>query len=208
MRDIQAAGARIVVCNLPEGVRTVLRGLPGLRSQLPIAESVDEARASLRASNVDATDVPEHAVLLALLEGSDVAVGAKLASSAAKEIRASVVGVCLVEVARNLPLASPLPDAEADANLRVQAAGVELKRLSVPFTGHIERVRDCADGLLTSIRDHQASVVVVAVPPGLAVAERMRSLLDTVLRRAPCTVVIARGALDAEAYGVGGMGSQ
>src|SRR5215470_1559686 len=50
IKDIQAAGARMVVCNLPPEVLQVIRSVPGVRSQLPIANSVDEARASLRLS--------------------------------------------------------------------------------------------------------------------------------------------------------------
>src|SRR5260221_6268820 len=50
MRDIQAAGARIVVCSLPENVMQVLRTVRTVRSQLPIASCLEEARASLRLS--------------------------------------------------------------------------------------------------------------------------------------------------------------
>ena len=48
MKDIQGEGARIVVCNLPPKVQDVIRCVPGVRSQLPIANTMEEARASLR----------------------------------------------------------------------------------------------------------------------------------------------------------------
>ena len=48
MRDIEAARARIIVASLPENVLTVIKTVPGVRSQLPIAASVEEARASLQ----------------------------------------------------------------------------------------------------------------------------------------------------------------
>ena len=41
MRDIEAARSRIIVANLPEKVLAVLKSVPGVRSQLPIAESVE-----------------------------------------------------------------------------------------------------------------------------------------------------------------------
>src|SRR2546423_14889910 len=47
MKDIQGAGSRIVVCNLPENVLRVVKSTPGIRSQLPLATSKEEARASL-----------------------------------------------------------------------------------------------------------------------------------------------------------------
>src|SRR5207249_2179189 len=50
MRDIQGEGSRIIVCCLPENVLQVIRNVPGVRSQLPIAGSVEEARSSLRLS--------------------------------------------------------------------------------------------------------------------------------------------------------------
>src|SRR5437879_2535309 len=52
MRDIQGEGARIVLVNLPDNVLQVMRCVPGVRSQLPIAKSEEEARASLRVGAV------------------------------------------------------------------------------------------------------------------------------------------------------------
>ncbi|HEY3283294.1 MAG TPA: STAS domain-containing protein [Armatimonadota bacterium] len=43
----QAKGKRILFCNLPENAREQVKRIPGLRSQLPIANSLEEARQSL-----------------------------------------------------------------------------------------------------------------------------------------------------------------
>ena len=48
MRDIESARARIIVASLPQNVLTVIKTVPGVRSQLPIAASVEAARASLK----------------------------------------------------------------------------------------------------------------------------------------------------------------
>src|SRR2546423_14865634 len=48
MKDIQGEGARIIVVNLPEQILEVIRSVPGVRSQLPIARTIEEARASFR----------------------------------------------------------------------------------------------------------------------------------------------------------------
>ena len=48
MRDIESARARILVASLPQKVLTVIKTVPGVRSQLPIAASVEAARASLK----------------------------------------------------------------------------------------------------------------------------------------------------------------
>src|SRR6185503_16538120 len=48
MRDIQAGGAKMIVNGVPEPILQVIRSVPGVRSQLPIANTIAEARASLR----------------------------------------------------------------------------------------------------------------------------------------------------------------
>src|ERR1051325_11176998 len=41
MHDIQSEGARIIVVNLPDNVLDMIRSVPGVRSQLPIARSIE-----------------------------------------------------------------------------------------------------------------------------------------------------------------------
>src|SRR2546427_6372240 len=60
MRDITGEGSRIIVCALPDNVLQVLRSVPGVRSQLPIANSVEEARASLRLSTKSPSSAHER----------------------------------------------------------------------------------------------------------------------------------------------------
>src|SRR6476469_754974 len=51
MRDIEAAKSRILVVSLPQQVLAVCKTVPGVRSQLPIADTIEDARASLRMAN-------------------------------------------------------------------------------------------------------------------------------------------------------------
>src|SRR5579862_4697127 len=70
VRDIQGEGARIVFVNLPDHVLQVVRTVPGVRSQLPIAASEAEARASLRMGRATVADaerpVVENSILIPL----------------------------------------------------------------------------------------------------------------------------------------------
>src|SRR5947209_19925430 len=50
-RDIEATKSPILVVSLPQQVLAVCKTVPGVRSQLPIADTIEEARASLRMAN-------------------------------------------------------------------------------------------------------------------------------------------------------------
>ena len=50
MDYIERYRARIVVCALPENVMGCIRATPGVRSRLPVTETLEEARASLKLS--------------------------------------------------------------------------------------------------------------------------------------------------------------
>jgi anti-anti-sigma regulatory factor len=199
MRDIQSAGARIMVCNLPETVMGVLRTVPGVRSQLPIARSVEEARGSLRLSGEAPSAelsqaASDHAIIVPLAEGLDVEYAVIVAGRIARELRLPLHFVCLLVVARHLPLGAPLPEAEEEANHLIEQAGGAAARVSVPFTRHVERVRDAQEGMLQAIRSYRASHVVLSVHADVVDQDEYVNLIHVLLHRAPCNVVIARQA--------------
>ncbi|MCC6729865.1 MAG: universal stress protein [Chthonomonadales bacterium] len=196
MRDIQAAGARIVVCNLPANVLEVLRGVPGVRSQLPIANSVEEARDSLRMLGTGVTEVSHNAVLVPLLDGIDVEHAIRIAGRVAQAERHPLVLLGFLEVARTLPLGTPLPEAEASAKTLLESAAALARRSGLPNRVHLERVRDLQDGVLHAIRSYGSAHVVLAVEPLRANDELFANIMDALLHRAPCDVVIARRAIE------------
>src|SRR2546421_4878662 len=157
MKDIQSAGARIMVCNLPDNVLQVIRSVPGVRSQLPLANSEEEARASLRlggaAPSADSDRPPAAGgVIVPLLPGLDVEHALMIAGRVAKEHRAQIHLVYVMEVARNLPLTSALCEEEGAAQSVLNQALQHAKRQNVLPTAHVERVRDVVEGLLHALK--------------------------------------------------------
>ncbi|MBM3493429.1 MAG: STAS domain-containing protein [Armatimonadetes bacterium] len=192
VKDIQSAGARIVVCNLPEAVLTVLKAVPGVRSQIALSMSVAEARDSLRSAGSCSDEVPDGAILVPLMDGIDTATALRLAATASRE-RALPVGiVTFVVIPRQLPLGAPQPEEEAEAQ-RVAAEGAAVaRRMGLPCAVHLERVRDRGDGLLAALTQHKARMVVVALKTPELEDDARLQLTDMLLRKAPCDVLIAR----------------
>jgi anti-anti-sigma regulatory factor len=197
VKDIESAGARIVVCNLPESVLSVLKTVPGVRSQIAHSMSVGEARDSLRSTGSCSDTVPAEAVIVPLLTGTDTSTAIRLAAVAGRERGVPIGIVTFVVVPRQLPLGAPQPEMEAEAQ-QLAAEGVAAARRSgVPCAVHLERVRDRNDGLLAVLTQYKARVVVVALRRPQNDDETHLDFVDVLIRKAPCDVLIARAAADA-----------
>jgi anti-anti-sigma regulatory factor len=202
MRDIEAAKARIVVANLPDKVLAVLKTIPGVRSQLPIAASIEEARASLRIHNRLTTssagrDSAQRGslILVPLIADLDLTYGAALAARLARSGRAEVRLTYFLEVARTLPLQAPQPELEQAAKDALDQALQYTKQQTVVVAEHVERVRDATEGILAALKSLNASMVVIGAasePVGAESHDQFHHLVDTLLHRAPCEVVIGR----------------
>jgi len=205
MKDIQAAGARIVVCNLPDNVLQVIRSVPGVRSQLPIANSEEEARASLRLSGtapaVTEEEIGEKGIVVPLLPGLDADYAVNIAAQVTRLQRAPVHLVYLLVVARNLPLDTPLPAEEEAANRMLSQAAQAARKHNVLYVSHLERVRDPEEGILQVIKNSKAAHAVLSGFPTQAEDDRFHALVEVLLYRAPCNVLIARRAPETAASG-------
>ena len=197
MKDIQAAGARMIVSGLPSNILQVIRSVPGVRSQLPIAGTVEEARASLRLSGTaHGADIGikpgAGGVIVPLLPGLDAEHAVELAALAARDRRIPIHLVYLLQVARNLPTATPLPEEEASANEMLQLASSAARRHNLASTIHLERVRDAGEGVLKVIQTYQAENLILASFSEAGDSAPFLQLVDTLLRRAPCNVLVGR----------------
>lgn len=204
MRDIEAAKTRIIVVNLPEKVLNVLKTVPGVRSQLPIADSIEAARASLQMHRRTASPAPAPTpaarggggvILVPLMADVDLSYGADLAARIARVSRAEVRLVYLLEVTRTLPLNAPLLEQEQAAQQALAQAAQLIRPHHVTLTEHVERVRDAVDGTLTAIKLYEATLVVVGASSHSIEHEshdRFDTLVDTLLHRASCEVIIGR----------------
>ena len=194
MRDIRSAGSRIVVCNLPDNVLAALRSIPGVKSQLPIATSIEAARSSLKQSSDGHDEALRGCIVVPLAQWTDLGLAVETACRIAKEKRLSLVFVAYLVVARQLALATPLPDEEADATARVDRAVEDARRLNVTALGHVERVRNADEGLFASLREHAAAAAVIAINSAL-LDDTVTRLANDLMKRAECAITIARGAI-------------
>lgn len=193
IRDIQSGGSRIVVSSLPAPVHDVLRTIPGVRSMLPIANTIEEARESLRPAGPAHEALPPNGIVVPVLGEDDHGFALSVACAMARDRRLPVIALTLVEVARNLAIGTPMPEAETRAKDRLdKALGSTPRAGGIQLLGHLERVRSEHEGLIGSLRGHQASAVVLEVGAGLVDDEARQQLVELLITRAPCDVIIAR----------------
>jgi anti-anti-sigma regulatory factor len=202
MRDIEAAHARIIVAHLPENVLAVLKTIPGVRSQLPIATSVEEARASLRMASranipaVNASGKKAQTVLVPLLADVDLTYGAALAARVSRSGRHEVRLVYFMEVGRNLPLNAPMIEEEQAAAETLARAKKLFQGSDAPLYEHVEKVREASDGIMTAIKNYNAELLVFGAGQNLIEGEdandAFHALVEKLLYRAPCEVFVGR----------------
>lgn len=199
IKDITAAGARIMVANLPEAVMPVLRSVPGVRSQLPIASSLEEARDSLKlggARPISRSDrsLGDQPVLIPMIEGFDTEYSLTVASRIAHETHQRISMVYFLEVARNLPIGAPLPEEEAIANRQLEDTTKMAQRMNVSINWHVERTRHLEEGLLHALTQYNVSHVVISAQEDRVGEEQFLAIVELLLHRAPCNVIIGRRA--------------
>ncbi len=206
MRDIEQARARIIVASLPQNVLSVIKTIPGVRSQLPVAASVEAARASLQMQRKAPAPAPTpdatrsgQVILVPLMAEVDLSYGADLAARLAKAARAEVRLVYLLEVTRTLPLNAPLQEQEQAAQESLAKAVGMARRQNIVPQEHIERVREAVDGALAAVKTYSATQIVVGASKHAmdhGDHDRFDALVDTLLHRAPCEVIVGRLSKD------------
>lgn len=193
MKDIEAVGARILVCNLSKPALDVLNQVPGVRSQLAFSLSVDEARQSLRAAEACGALPQDGAVLVPLLPCLDAALAVRVAAATAETRPVGVLGFLVVP--RDLPIGAPLPDQEVELKAALSKAAAQALRLGVTCGTSIERVREIRDGLVTALSEHRASSAVLAWSPEGGAIDEFIALTNYLMYKASCEVVVARSAI-------------
>ena len=158
---IQAHNGRAVVSGLPSDILERIRKIPGARSQLPLAGSVEEARASLAVGGAEA--VPEAkrrpAILVPLLGDWPRAI--EYASDHADRM-ADVHLLYVMEVPRSLPLGVPLPEKEAEATRILSEAEKILGAYGIAGRKMTTRARTAVEGAGRFAADSSPRLVVTA----------------------------------------------
>jgi len=206
MRDIEAAKSRILVVSLPSQVLKVCKTVPGVRSQLPIADSIEEARASLRMANRPGLlrdKKPESGdpsrrvttLLVPIVANMELTYGAELAARLSRGSKADIRLVYFMEVPRTLPLNAPLVEEEQNAQKMLREAVESAKQEGAAASEHVERVRDAGEGILAAAKTYQVDMLVLGAtsePLEGEQHEEFHLLVDTLIHRAPCQVIIGR----------------
>jgi len=200
MDYIERYRARIVVCDLPDVVMEVIRAVPGVRSRLPIAGTLEEARASLRLagpgpSRAVAGNRPPLDILVPLLNGDNPAAATSLACRLAsvdggsRKVRLHLAYI--LEVPRHLPLTAPLPEEEAAAAQALSAAVNSARCEGVNAEPLVTRARDVGEEIVTQAAVLSASLIVLGYLPTDDPADtRLARMTRQVLDRAPCEVIL------------------
>jgi anti-anti-sigma regulatory factor len=202
MDFIEAQDARVIVAAVPENVREVLRSVPEVRSQLPIARSVEEARHSLDLL-VDPEGVkprpagPKLArIVLLLTEGDACPELFELAGEMAEAVHAEMVVTYVVIVPRNLPIQAPMADEEQVAAKELEAAKKDLAARNIPYSIVLERGRDVASALETVVKETGAIRVLCALSAKERELDDQLKALRSVLTKIALPVVIVRPRME------------
>lgn len=189
---IQKHGARIVLCDIPDHVMEVLRRVPGVRSQLPVACTMRQARASLGLPSVyEGTEgSPEKVVLLPIWEGIDAQYAAQHALHLTRDQHGVLHIVYILVVPQKLALSTPMPEQEEVAQHTMELVENMAKRARVRVEKRVERCRDLARGIVMTAEQERATQLVLGITPGDALATD--DLLTAVLQKAPCEVLVVR----------------
>jgi anti-anti-sigma regulatory factor/nucleotide-binding universal stress UspA family protein len=158
---IQAHHARVVAAGLSPQIQDEMRRIPGARSQLPLAASIEEARASLAIGGAEA--VPESrrkpSILVPLLGQWRKAVDyAALHADRNTELHLLYV----LEIPRSMPLGVPLPDKEQEALHTLDEAEKELGKHGYTVRRMITRARSGIEGAARFAADTRPRLVVDA----------------------------------------------
>jgi len=161
-RYITSHNARIVVAGLAPELLEIGKSVPGVRSQLPLADSVAEARASLRL--VEITPQRGRARIAAVAPMLGVWQRAvyhcdRLAVGEDCEIHL----VDLMKVPRTLPIGTPLPEREAEGQRRLEEARKAIGDSRMKCFTHVERTRSNASGLTEFVKRLEADFAVISV---------------------------------------------
>jgi anti-anti-sigma regulatory factor/nucleotide-binding universal stress UspA family protein len=196
-RDIEAQGARIILCNVPRDVLDAMRSVPGASSQLPVARGADEARSAFRLlhGKSSLTTAGHTSILVPFLGPGDAEIAVPLACRLAPRERALIHLLYVVPVPRALPLGAPLGDLECLVEAELTRGEAIVRQKNIPVRRHIEQTRLISDAILNSARRLDAPVIVLGLRDlGESDQTEREETLLTLLRQAPSEVVIARAA--------------
>lgn len=188
---IQTQNARIVVASLHDSILAEIKKIPGVRSQLVVAGSVEEGLASLESGSENGKKevISKPFVLVPLMGMYNRALEFAAAEAAAR--RAELHLLYVLQIPRNQPLGASIPALEQEAQLTLDQAEKALKRSGVKVRKYTTRARDLIEGAAKYAADTKPLLLLVAYSKEEMTREGMRCpLVSALCHEAPCDVAI------------------
>jgi anti-anti-sigma regulatory factor len=195
--------ARIVVAAVPSHVKEVLRQVPDVRSQLPEAATVEEARRSLDLL-VEQEDLgrkrrkepskPFDRIIVGVVsrdEGDSHML--HVVEEMVESLPAKVVLVAPVVVPRDKPVTAPMPAEEETAAKSLEAGKTRLQSRGIPCDIRLERTRELSTLIHEVGEELNAAHIVVGLGSDLKGDESYVKVLKSVIERVKRPLVIVRG---------------
>jgi anti-anti-sigma regulatory factor len=164
---ISSQNARIIVTGLDPELAEIGKAVPGVRSQVPLADTVEEARASIELEEPTPQRGKAHIAGVAPLVGNwprAIYHADKLGLGENCEIHL----VDLIKVPRTLPIGTPLPERETASRERLDRAKGMVQESGLRSFAHAEHVRSESAGLLQFAERLKADFAVVSLDAGTA----------------------------------------
>lgn len=107
--------------------------------------------------------------------------------------KAEIIVAYVIEVPFTLPLNASMGKAEAIAKEVIGRAVAIVQHHNLPAKPKIERARHVGEGIIRLAKEEDADLIVIGIRPVIGLPEKiMGRTSETVLRRAPCEVIVDR----------------
>ena len=159
---ITSHDAHIVVAGLSPELQEISKTVQAVRSQLPLASTVEEARASIELEELTLKRGRARLAAVVPMIGNwrrAVYFGDKLAVGENCELHL----IDLIKVPLTLPMGTPLPERETNGQARLEEAKTLVREAGLKSFSHVERVRSHSTGLSDFVKRLDADIAVVSI---------------------------------------------
>jgi APA family basic amino acid/polyamine antiporter len=131
-------------------------------------------------------------ILVPIVSGPESKEAIDIAARLAAERSATIIALRVIVVPMDLPLDTPLPKEEAEADRLLDEARNRASIYGVRTIDRIVRARHAGRAIVEEAERRQAEIVVLGAPRGRH-REIFGKTIDYVLKNAPCRVMVAAG---------------
>ncbi len=205
---IESQNARVMVAGLSDEIAQAIGMVPGIRSQLPRAATVEEARASLAVSGAETIPGGQRSPVVLVPLIGDWHRSLDYAVAEASKLKADIHVLYVIEVPRAQALGVPLPEKEKEAERVLAKAEALLKVRGVAARKLSTRARQPIDGVAKFAAESNPRLLIVAYwKSEFELISRQQDISGTMCREVECEVAVICSAEPEEETPQGGRGS-